>query len=422
MPHASLPDVRRRRLASQRLTAAGLARGADVVRLLTCVQSQDAALAAWSLGQRMRPGVRYADVLREQSSGGWVRTHILRPTWHFVAPEDLRWVQAATGSRIESSLAGRHRQLDLPPAAIERALESLRELLTGPAPMTRAELTAAFAARGLPSGGEQMAHQLVVAELRAVICSGPPRGTTHTYVLADETVPPAPLDGLGVDDARRELTRRFVAGHGPASERDLARWATLTLGQVRAALADLAGELEQVEVGGETLWVDPATPSRTTRPVRAFLLQTFDEVCLTYPTTGFPRRAPDTTRTRLLSEAGGGIVVLDGEDVGTWKRTVGRESVAVDLRPDLPLSADDDAQVGEAAERLAMFIGRPLDLRLHPPGLSPAAPDGTKGVASSARDTTPSGVPEAGRGPQLWGRRGGRLGRSAARGDLSRGG
>lgn len=366
MARPSLSDVHRRRLAGQRLTAAGLARGAEVVRLLTCVQSQDAPLAAWSLGQRMRAGTTYADVLREQAEGGWVRTHILRPTWHFVAPEDLRWLQKATGSRIESSLAGRHRQLDLAPAAIDRAVEVLRELLTGPTPRTRAELTAEFAARRLPSGGEQMAHQLVVAELRAVICSGPPRGTTHTYVLADETVPAAPLDGLDVDAARLELARRFVAGHGPASERDLARWATLTLGQVRGALTDLGGELERLEVGGETLWFDPSTPTRTTRPLRAFLLQTFDEVCLTYPSTGFPRRSPDTTRPRLLSEAGGGIAVVDGEDVGTWKRTVGRDAVVVELRPDLPLSADDIDQLGAAADRLATFIARPLDLRVHP--------------------------------------------------------
>ncbi len=361
---ASLSEVHRRRLATQRLTSAGLRRGAQVVRLLTCVQSQDAPLAAWSLGQRMRPGTTYADVLAEQGAGGWVRTHILRPTWHFVAPEDLRFVQLATGSRIEASLAGRHRQLGLDDATTGRALQALHELLAGPTPRTRTELTAAFAQRGLPHSGEQMAHQLIVAELRAVICSGPPRGTTHTYVLADETLPRSPTDGLDVDDARRELTRRFVVGHGPACDRDLARWSSLTLGQVRAALADLAPDLACLEHDGRTLWFDPSARPRTSRPARAMLLQTFDEACLTYPSTGFPRRSPDATRTRLLSEAGGGIVVLDGQDCGTWKRKVTKAEVIVDVVADVALTSDEHDQVALAAAALADFIALPLDLRV----------------------------------------------------------
>ncbi|WP_392542477.1 winged helix DNA-binding domain-containing protein [Oryzobacter telluris] len=362
----TLADVNRRRLATQRLTSAGLRTGAEAVSLLTCVQSQDAPLAAWSLGQRMRAGATYAGVLAEQAAGGWVRTHILRPTWHFVAPEDLRWIQLATGSRIESSLAGRHRGLELDDRTTARSLEALHELLAGPTPLTRTEITAAYAERGLPHGGEQMAHQLILAELRAIICSGPPRGTTHTYVLADETVPPAPGDAFDVDDARRELTRRFVIGHGPASERDLARWSSLTLGQVRAALADLAPELERIELGGETLWLDPTARPRTTRPVRAFLLQTFDEVCLTYPRTAFPRRSSEATRQRLLSEAGGGILVVDGEDCGIWKRKVAAGTVSVDVFPDESLSADELDQVGAAATALGVFIALPLDLRVHP--------------------------------------------------------
>ena len=87
--------------------------GADVVRLLTCVQAQDAPLAAWSLGMRMRPTTTYAGVLAEQAAGGWVRTHVLRPTWHFVAPEDLRWIQRVTARKVESSMAARHRGLGL---------------------------------------------------------------------------------------------------------------------------------------------------------------------------------------------------------------------------------------------------------------------------------------------------------------------
>jgi hypothetical protein len=359
-----LARVHRRRLATQRMSSAGFARGADVVSLLACVQSQDAPLAAWSLGMRMSRGTTYADVLDEQTAGGWVRTHLLRPTWHLVAPEDLRWMQALTGPRVEGAMAGVNRRLGLTDDVVTSALGVLETVLAGPTPRTRRELRVAFDAAGLPTAVQHLAHLVMIAEVRSVVCSGPPRGTEHTYVLVDETLPTGPSDQLDGEDARRELTRRFVSGHGPTTERDLARWSTLTLGQIRAALAELSGVLERIEVDGHTLWFDPQVPARTTEEHAAYLLPTFDEVCLTYAATGFPRRSPDTPRQRLFAEAGGGIVVVQGEDVGIWKRVASAKDVRVTVWPDAPLDADDRAAISEAAQRLADFVERPLDLQL----------------------------------------------------------
>jgi hypothetical protein len=376
MAARTLRDVHRRRLAAQRVTGAGLRTGAEAVRLLACVQSQDAPLAAWSLAMRLRPGATYAGVLAEQAAGGWVRTHVLRPTWHLVAPEDLRWMQRITAPKVVSSLAARHRGLGLDDATTLRAMAVLEQVLAVPVPLVRREVTAAFGAAGLPTSGEQVGHLLLLAELRALVCSGPPRGSEHTYVLVDEVVPAGAGDALDDDDARRELTRRFLVGHGPASDRDLGRWSTLTLGQIRSALAELGDELECVEVEGQTLWFDPTVPARTTRPHRAHLLPTFDEACLTYATTSFPRRDPASSRSRLVSEAGGGIVVVDGDDVGTWKRVVSRTGVRVAVSPDVPLQSDEVDGVAEAAGRLAAFLERPLDLVV-------AAPAGPGGAAAS---------------------------------------
>lgn len=355
----------------QRLSAAPLPRAADAVRLLTCVQSQDAPLAAHSLALRSRT-TSYAGVLAEQSSGAFLRTHILRPTWHFVTPEDLRWIQALTGPKVEGSMPARHRQLGLTPTILDAGADLLREVLAGGRALTRRELGPLFAERGLPGPGETMAHQLLVAEVRSVICSGPPRGTEHTYVLADEVVPPTPADGWSRGQSVVELTHRFYAGHGPASERDLHRWSGLTLTEIRSATGELTTSpslrathpLEAVECGGEVLWFDPSVSARTTREHTAYLLSTFDEAALTYPTTGFPRRTPEEERTRLVSEAGGGIVVVEGRDVGTFKRRLTETCVAVTLRPDVELTAAERTGVTEAAERLADFHGRPLQLVL----------------------------------------------------------
>jgi hypothetical protein len=359
----------RRRLAVQRLASAPLPRAADAVRLLTCVQSQDAPLAAHSLAMRSRT-TSYAGVLAEQSAGGWVRTHILRPTWHHVAPEDLRWIQALTGPKVEGGMPARHAQLGITPVVKDRGMDLLRELLSRGRAMTRKELGPQFAAAGLPGPGEPMAHQLMTAEVRSVICSGPPRGSEHTYVLVDDTVPPAKSDSWSREQALVELTHRFYAGHGPASERDLQRWSGLTLTEIRSATAELTGSpdlrdshpLDAVECGGETLWFDPSVTVRTSREHTAYLLSTFDEAALTYPSTGFPRRNHDADRARLVSQSGGGIVVVDGHDLGTFKRTTDARRTLVTVRSEVDLTARERAGIAKAAELLADFHERPLAL------------------------------------------------------------
>lgn len=361
--------VVRRRLATQRLSSAPLPRASDAVRLLTCVQSQDAPLAAHSLAMRSRD-ITYAGVLAEQSAGAWVRTHVLRPTWHFLAPEDLRWIQALTGPKVEGAMPARHRQLGITPEIKERGPELLRELLAGGKALTRKEIGPEFAAAGLPGPGETMAHQLMVAEVRAVICSGPPRGTEHTYVLVDETIPAAESDSWSRERSLVELTHRFYAGHGPASERDLQRWSGLGLTEIRSATAELTTSaelqsthpLESVECRGETLWYDPTVPARTSRNHTAYLLSTFDEAALTYPTIGFTRRNDEADRTRLVSQAAGGIVVVDGHDVGTFKRTTEAKRVSVTVMLEVELTAADRDGIAEAAEFLAAFHELPLNL------------------------------------------------------------
>jgi len=358
--------VVRRRLAVQRLSSAPLSRAADAVRLLTCVQSQDAPLAAHSLAMRTRTE-QHVGVLAEQSTGGWVRTHILRPTWHFVRPEDLRWIQALTGPKVEASMAARHRQLGITSEVLESGAALLRQLLSGGNAMTRKEIGPEFAAHGLPGPGEAMAHQLMVAELRSTICSGPPRGTEHTYVLADEAIPPSEIDSWSRDRSLIELTHRFLAGHGPASERDLQRWSGLTLAEIRAAMSELTSQggphaLEAVECAGEVLWFDPTVTARTTRMRTAYLLSTFDEIALTYPRVGFPRGNPDIDRTRLISESGGGIVVVGGRDVGTFKRKVEPKRVTVTVRAEVDLTRAEREGVGDAVQFLADFHERPPNL------------------------------------------------------------
>ena len=346
------------RLATQRLSSAPLPRSADAVRLLTCVQSQERDHAFFSLAMRTRKDT-YAAVQREHDAGAFLRTHILRPTWHFVAPEDLRWILELTSSRVLASMAARHRQLGLDDTQrLSAGLDLLGELLRDKSFLTRPELNKAFTERGCAiKPGEQLGHVLLVAELKGLLCSGPMKGVHHSYALVDEVVPATPARSR--DEAVLELVRRFFAGHGPASVKDFTRWSSLTGADAKAALAEIGDGLECVEVEGIPHWFDPTRVRRRSAAApAAYLFPVYDEVVLTYPQVSFPA-SPDHPYSER-PDPFWASVVLDGHNVGLWKRTVGPTEVDVDVRLAPSVSALGREQVRVAAQRLAGFYERDL--------------------------------------------------------------
>ena len=352
-------QVLRRRLATQRLTSAPLPRGADVVRLLGAVQCQERDHALYSLALRTRAGT-YARLRAELHAGEFLRTHVLRPTWHFVAPEDLRWMLALTSPRVERGMAARHRQLGLDDARfLNRSLDAVTGLLKGRNHLTRKQIGEQLAGRrGVAAPGQQLGHVLLLAELRGLVCSAPSRGTQHAYALVDEVVAPTPL--LDREQALDRLVHRFFAGHGPASVRDFVRWSSLSRADTERALFRLTDRLDIFDVDGHRLWFDPTIPARTTAPRRAYLLPVYDEVALTYPWLGFPElpghpHAGASNPWQHNAFVGG--IVADERNVGTWKRTLSRDFVTVQTT--LAPSADE-ALVLAAAHRLADIYERPL--------------------------------------------------------------
>ncbi|MBZ2198759.1 winged helix DNA-binding domain-containing protein [Occultella gossypii] len=349
--------VLRRRMATQRLTSSGLPEPADVVRLLTCVQSQEAPNAMWSLGMRTRGGTD--DGVRAAfDEGQFLRTHILRPTWHFVAPQDLRWILGLTSPKVLSSMRGHFARLGLDEDVAARGADVFRKVLAGRTALTRREIAPHMEAAGLPHKGLALGDLHLMNELHGVIVSGPMKGAQHTYLLVDEVVPPeTPLDR---DEAVARLVHRFYAGHGPASIKDLTRWTKLTQAEVRLGLEILGDRLERVEVDGTPLWLDPTVPARTAPEApRAHLLPIYDEVTLTYPALGFPV-APDHPRGPDADpwiDPYASTVLVDGLNAGTWKRAPGRGVARIELKLAAGLTPEQVKAVEAAADRLAAYLG-----------------------------------------------------------------
>ena len=347
-------DLAWARLHCQRLTAGRLTRPEDVVRRLGAVQAQEYPLAKWGLALRMRRATD-ASVERAFAAGAILRTHVLRPTWHFVTPADIRWMLALTAPRVRALLAHYDRKLDITPAVVRRSNRAVAAALAGGAQLTRLELKAVLAKAGVKADGTQrLAHIIMHAELDAVICSGARRGKQFTYALLDERAPTGRLPSR--EQALGDLAARYFTGHGPAQLKDFAWWSGLTLAQARTGLEMVRRELDEEEIDGKRYWLAAGVrlPARTARA--AWLLPPYDEYLIGYKDRGAAMDpalwAPMAGRDPYVAP-----VVLDGRVIGGWRRTLGQETVRITLKlPSRPGPADARL-VEEAARRYGEFLG-----------------------------------------------------------------
>lgn len=341
-------DVWWRRLVAQRLVGPPLPGPVEATRHLAAVQSQEFAHACYSLALRSEPTTS-AEVLAAFDRGDLVRTHVLRPTWHLVAAEDLRWLLRLTSPRVQLRNAHRYRALGLDQRSLDRAAELIVAMLSGGTHLTRAEIGDRLRAAGIDDGGQREPYLLMHAELAGLVCSGPMRGRQHTYAVVGERLAGV-VDDEPADPAAK-LARRFVRGHGPVSARDLARWASLTQAGATAALRAV-DELAEVDVAGTTLWLDPGGDPGPPQP-HALLLPLYDEAALSY-TAVIPPQAAD--HPAAGEEDRVAMVVVNGVDVGRWRRVVRGRRVEVTTRLAPGLSAAVRAAVQTEVDGLACFL------------------------------------------------------------------
>jgi hypothetical protein len=324
-----------------------------VVDGLLGVQSENHGQASWAVAART-PGLTEPAFARCFDEGAILRTHVLRPTWHYVRPADIRWLLELTAPRIRRSRVQLQRELQLEDTVLERARAAIVDALAGGGHLTREALGTRLRPEGLPAEGAALGLMLADAELSALVCSGPMEGRSHTYALLDERAPGARrLEG---DEALAELVRRYFTGHGPATERDLAYWASMTLTDVRAGLAAVDGQLDHLEHDGRTYWFGEPPPE-VGAPLEpwAHLLQILDEYHNGYQDS---RDVLDAAGLVPRGRAATiGMVLVDAQLVGGMRRTVGTSRVSFEIVPYRGLEADEVAALHEAADRYGAFLG-----------------------------------------------------------------
>lgn len=355
-------DITRWRLRNQRLSGGRFAKPEDVVSWLGAVQAQEYADAKWALALRSRRTTDAA-IERALAKGAVLRTHVLRPTWHFVTAADIRWMLALTGPRVSARMTPYNRHLELDAATFRRSERAIARALRGGVHLTRQELKTVLQRAGVRADGVQrLAHLVMQAEIDAVICSGARRGTQSTYALLDERVPSSTARSR--DDALAELTRRYFMSHGPAQLADFVWWSGLTAGDARRGLQLIDGELVQDVVDGKTYWFRRVAGARSSDN-SSYLLGLFDEYLIAYKDRS---AALDQSRwVRMVRDPFSAPVVVNGRVAGGWRRAVKAERMAIALTLFMPLRKNDIAAIDASAHAYAEFFGLALELSMTTP-------------------------------------------------------
>jgi Winged helix DNA-binding domain len=311
----------RRRLAAQRLTDPPHADVVDGVSHLLAVQAQDPRGARLALRARSR-GLHASDVDRALTDDRSVVVSWLnRGTLHLVLAEDYWWLHALTTPPLAAGCARRLAQEGVGPADIERGVALIRSMVDRHGPTKRSEFRERLASTGVPVKGQALVHLLFAATLRGHIVRGPVVDGEQAFVAVEDwfgAAPPLPAR----EDMLARLAARYLAAHGPASDRDLARWSGLSLGDARAglrgvnALVELPDGLVELPGGGRG---DPGVPP-------PLLLGAFDPLLLGW-----------VSRADVLGDVAGVVttngvfrpfVLVGGRAVARWGLPGKRVSIA----------------------------------------------------------------------------------------------
>lgn len=303
-------DIVLHRLYHQQIAATSFTKPEQIVSWLVAQQSQEYAQAKWAIGLRI-PGLHDADVEKAFNEGKILRTHVMRPTWHFVSPEDIRWLLQLTAPRIHQLSAYYYKQTELNEKIFKRAHQIFSKTLEGGKHATRTTLQEALQKGKIHAEGVRLAYIVMHAELEGLICSGPRDGKQFTYALLEERVPAA--KSLTREEALAAFVKRYFTSRGPATVQDFAYWSGLTVKDAQEGAAQLPKEFIREKINGRDYIYLPLSTDKKLKNA-TFIMPDYDEYGMSYK----------DREAFMPAENVNGVFdhcfVIDGRIGGSWKK------------------------------------------------------------------------------------------------------
>lgn len=322
------------------------------------MQAQDFVMAKTAIGKRLY-NVTDAMIQSAFDNGEILRTHVLRPTWHFVVAEDIYWMLALSGKKIETSLKKRHAQLHITEKMITKSSTIMAKVLAGNVHMTREELIGEFEKKDVSCDSYQMYHMLMLAELDGAICSGVMKGKKQTYALLKERV--KNHKKYSREESLALLAQRYFTSHGPATVQDFAWWSWLSLTDAKKSIALAERSLKSYRVDDITYW-SSASRDQILSGDTVHLLPAFDEFVISYRNRKILLKEQENSKVISSNGIFKPIVVANGQVIGVWSRSVKRAKIIVRIELFRPMSQKIKNLIAQEVEAYGRYMNKIVEM------------------------------------------------------------
>lgn len=355
----TISEIPKLRLSSQFMSATMLKDPQSALAMLGAVQAQDYAGSKWSLGMRLVNATE--DLIEEAFSQGKIlRTHMLRPTWHYVTPVDIRWLLTLTAPRVQAINATYCKKVELDTDSLNRSNSAIEGALRGGTQLTRDELREVVSRAGVSTTDDlRMSCIMMNAELEGIVCSGARRGKQFTYALLDERAPH--YKKYDRETALAELAYKYFTTRGPATVHDFAKWSGLTVSDARQGIYSIKSPFQCETLGGNEYWYLKSLKETANESPTAYLLSIYDEYISSYKDRTAIISDEHSEILKNISNALSYIIVIDGKIVGNCKRTLNKNSVTIKTNYFYRLTKIKEQAVEKVLQKYGDYLGVPVE-------------------------------------------------------------
>ena len=341
------------RLYSHQLVSPKFEDPKTLVSWMGAIQAQDYPMSKWAVGSRLQSG-SLQKIDEALNRGEILRTHVLRPTWHLVAAEDIRWMLKLSEKRVKSAYASYTRALKSEITEQEYGVfnDLMVQILAGNKSLTKQDIESQATLRGLNTENKRIERLIGNAEIEAVICSGADIAGKPTYALLDERAPR--VAEISRDEALAKLASKYSQSHSPASLVDFAWWSGLSLTEARQAIASIKSELI---ADSENLFVHESY--REIPPLQndvLHFLPAFDEYLISYKDRTAVLDLEHHPKAFNRFGTFYPIILHNGKVVGTWNKMTKKGEVIIETSFFEPTYHISPKLMEDTANRYKNFI------------------------------------------------------------------
>ena len=315
------------RLHNQQINAAQFTKIKDLVSYMCAVQSQDYAMSKWAIGLRL-PGSTDNQIEKALDRADILRTHVLRPTWHIIAAQDIYWMISLSAGKIKALMKTMDRQLELTEKIFTKSNNIIAKCVEDGLHVNRDSIAACLEKAKISTGKNRLSHLLLRAELEQIICSGKIDGNQRTYASLHSRVPKKKI--LTRDESIAQLADKYFKSRGPATVEDFSWWSGLSITAAREGLEMVKQELHNDKIDGSVYWFanDRKPPVKNKEAV--YLLPAYDEFIIGYKN----RTAALAIEHHKKVLSNNGIfypaIIVNGRVAGLWKRHFQKEEIFIE--------------------------------------------------------------------------------------------